>query len=63
MEKNLETVIVLLRDSLEKNERAKRQDIDALFRNRCQNRRKEGLCKLSAKGKKLKGYDGYTKVT
>lgn len=54
-EKDIVALAQVLKDFLEKSERAKHQDIDALFRNRCANRRTQGFCKLTAKGKLAKG--------
>jgi hypothetical protein len=55
MDDDIGTLTQVMKDFLEKNERAKHQDIDALFRNRCANRRTQGFCKLTAKGKLAKG--------
>jgi hypothetical protein len=54
-EKDIVALAQVMKDFLEKSERAKHQDIDALFRNRCANRRTQGFCRLTAKGKLAKG--------
>jgi len=54
-EKDIVALAQVMKDFLEKSERAKHQDVDSLFRNRCANRRTQGFCKLTAKGKLAKG--------
>jgi predicted RNase H-like nuclease (RuvC/YqgF family) len=55
IENEIEKVTETLLELKEKTQSVKRQDIDALFRNRCARRRTEGFCKLTAKGKEAKG--------